>query len=416
MTIKQITMTVYVKSKMKSVTAFVLFVFLDLNYAAVAQGSLQSSAQSSYDDDVATIVVNFDPAHMKVYKYDTDDDYVVEEDHTNYHVSLDMERTLILKIMDAHQTLDQLPVKDYKVLSPNEFYLVGKSLVERVNSQATFLFLQKDGAYHLVDYTIYKDINEERMIYFAPPHISFFYEYDEEYYPGQPVLVDEQLSHTFNTRFYYHGETTVQGIENDVLLKMYNDACYMRPYGVTTPLSAKGANNPYKKLVSERTGERLFRSCQHPIQSEYLKGIGLYREFYQEDGRIFTSRLVSIDGIPIEDYLRMVRNNQMYSNRNDNGGFGEQELIFAMSSPTSKSSISVDNAGNPIAGNTAKGGSATPSQSNSPKTTSKTHEVKKGDTLYNISKRYDTTVEDLQQLNRLSDSHIQIGQELIIGK
>ncbi|MDR1729907.1 MAG: C40 family peptidase [Prevotellaceae bacterium] len=40
--------------------------------------------------------------------------------------------------------------------------------------------------------------------------------------------------------------------------------------------------------------------------------------------------------------------------------------------------------------------------------------VKKGDTLYNISKRFDCTVEDLQRWNRLKGNDISLGQELIV--
>ena len=43
------------------------------------------------------------------------------------------------------------------------------------------------------------------------------------------------------------------------------------------------------------------------------------------------------------------------------------------------------------------------------------HTVEKGDTLYNISRRYGTTVESLRQLNHLTESSIiEIGQKLII--
>ena len=44
------------------------------------------------------------------------------------------------------------------------------------------------------------------------------------------------------------------------------------------------------------------------------------------------------------------------------------------------------------------------------------HVVKKGDTLYNISRRYGTTIDSLQKLNRLSEAAvIHIGQELVVN-
>ena len=42
------------------------------------------------------------------------------------------------------------------------------------------------------------------------------------------------------------------------------------------------------------------------------------------------------------------------------------------------------------------------------------HRVKRGDTLYSIARRYDTTVEELKEWNRLRSSAIQIGQRLTI--
>ncbi len=44
-----------------------------------------------------------------------------------------------------------------------------------------------------------------------------------------------------------------------------------------------------------------------------------------------------------------------------------------------------------------------------------THTVRKGDTLYSLSKRYGTSVDDLMKLNRLSNSNLSIGQKLVVG-
>jgi LysM repeat protein len=47
---------------------------------------------------------------------------------------------------------------------------------------------------------------------------------------------------------------------------------------------------------------------------------------------------------------------------------------------------------------------------------SKNYTVKSGDTLYNISKRYSLTVDDLKALNNLNGNNLQIGQILVIIK
>jgi LysM repeat protein len=46
----------------------------------------------------------------------------------------------------------------------------------------------------------------------------------------------------------------------------------------------------------------------------------------------------------------------------------------------------------------------------------KIYTVKQGDTLYNISKRFGITVDDLKALNSMSDNGIKIGQKLVVVK
>ncbi|OBX26205.1 flagellum-specific peptidoglycan hydrolase FlgJ [Gelidibacter algens] len=43
-----------------------------------------------------------------------------------------------------------------------------------------------------------------------------------------------------------------------------------------------------------------------------------------------------------------------------------------------------------------------------------THKVEKGDTMYSLSKRYNLSIKELQQLNGMSDTNLQLGQILII--
>jgi len=49
-------------------------------------------------------------------------------------------------------------------------------------------------------------------------------------------------------------------------------------------------------------------------------------------------------------------------------------------------------------------------------TTSPDYTVQKGDTLYNIAKRYNMTVDELKALNGLPDNSVKIGQKLIVVK
>jgi LysM repeat protein len=54
----------------------------------------------------------------------------------------------------------------------------------------------------------------------------------------------------------------------------------------------------------------------------------------------------------------------------------------------------------------------TPAPSKPSKPTGTYHTIVKGDTLYNVSKRYGTTVAKIRQLNNMVDDNIKIGQEL----
>ena len=395
--------------------------------------------QSNYDKDVATLLVNFDPSYMKKYEYQTDKDYVVEESYTNYHIPLDKERTLILKIFTKTQQVANVPTDNYTVLSKQDLFSVNRSLISRVNTLATNLYFRIDKELYKVDYTIYKKMEKTQMSYFAPPHFSFLFQYKEDYYPGQAIQVNGD-EWGFVTRHFYHGASEVEGIQNDVLLKMYNDACYKRPYGVTTPLSKVGEQNPYKSVRSKVTGEKMFRSCQHPIQSEYLKGIGLYKEFYQEDGKTYRSELVSIDDIPIKTYLKLAKPNYKYDEPKVTA---PNASGYAMKSPSTNNGSGDLNISDNIPGKktvyTTKGVS-----SNEYKRTSKIipmvqptikqaevkgiqitakptikqneniHRVVKGETLYRLSKRYNISVYQLKNINNLKNNIIEINQELVV--
>jgi flagellum-specific peptidoglycan hydrolase FlgJ len=48
--------------------------------------------------------------------------------------------------------------------------------------------------------------------------------------------------------------------------------------------------------------------------------------------------------------------------------------------------------------------------------TDKIYTVQQGDTLYNISKRFGITVDDLKALNNMADNNIKIGQKLVVVK
>jgi LysM repeat protein len=48
--------------------------------------------------------------------------------------------------------------------------------------------------------------------------------------------------------------------------------------------------------------------------------------------------------------------------------------------------------------------------------TEKGYTVQKGDTLYNLSKRFNISIEDIKMLNNLTEEGIKIGQKLVLVK
>jgi LysM repeat protein len=295
-----------------------------------------------------------------------------------------------------------------------------------VNTGAMPLYINvsntSDDQMYEADYIILRTMDAKKMTYFAPPHFSFEYELSGDYYPGENILGDYYVRE-YAMKFFFHGQTEVEGIKNNVLLKIYNDACAKRPYAVTTPRSPQGQNNIYKNLKSTKTGEKLYRSCLHPIQSEYLEGIGLYKEFYEEDGKVYTSKLISIDNVPIQQYLKLnaqtikwaneakVQNTiseieptkidipNEYSGEETVFGFAHKGIKDDKIQPLVQEFIipSVDKAKEP-----------------KPLKSGIIHTVEKGETLYRLAKQYNTTVEKLKDLNELNDNTIVVNQELLI--
>ena len=263
---------------------------------------------------------------MKKYEYNTHQNYIVEESYINYHIPLTAKKTLILKVQKSEKPVK---VSNAIKLKRNELQMADYQFIERVNYKGNLVYLNINNQTYKVAYAIFRTMNDEKMAYYAPPHFSFTYSYINEHYPGGNIKFEGEKYSGYNVRHYYHGTTEVAGIQNDVLLKMYNDACYNREYGVTTPLSPVGKSNPYLQTKSTNSGKPLYRSCQHPIQSEYLKGIGLYKEFYQEGTTVYSSELVAIDDIPVNQYLKLTPSNQGFANQSfPDFENGSNDLVF----------------------------------------------------------------------------------------
>lgn len=410
-----------------------------------------SIGQISFTGDVTTYVVEYNPATMKKYEYKTDKDYIVEDSYINYHLPVSEQRTLIFKVSENAPTLSTLP-SSYQILNETSGFGVDNQFVFRVNKKATKVILKIPTSFGTVlkevDYMIHCTLDDRSMTYFAAPYMSIIYDYENIHNPGEVLRADDMIDEErYVVRYLQYGESEVKGIRKDIFLKMYHDACYKRPYGVTTVRSPQGKSNPYLETTHSVSGSKLYRSCQHPIHSEYLEGIGLYKEYYREGDKVYSSALTAIDGIPIETYLDLVAPNYKYENFNDKVSSSDSRttggtVIKANEGKPKEYEVPSQNISNNVPGkgaqliqntslglsNTEKGGSIKSNTVNSiiRYAPSKTvnikpsidlqnyHLVHKGETLYSLSKKYNTSVQSLRTLNKLTDNMIYTNQKLIV--
>lgn len=427
--------------KTKSITLFLSVFILNI-----------SIGQISFTGDIVTYVVDYNPATMKKYEYKTDKDYIVEDNYINYHLPVTEEKTLIFKVSEQASTLNAIP-ENHKTLNEVSAFGIDNDFIYRVNKKATRIIVKIPTASGTilkeVDYMMSRTLNDHSMVYFAAPFMSIIYDYDIVHNPGEVLRADDIMDEErYVARYLQYGKDHVKGIRKDIFLKMYNDACYKRPYGVTTVRSPQGKPNPYLETTHSVSGSKLYRSCQHPVHSEYLKGIGLYKEYYQEGDKIYSSELAAIDDIPIEKYLDLIAPNYKYQNFNDNHSLSNSMMDDGVvmkgkeDKPQEYEATVPQKVSNNIPGrgiqpvhnanfgstNTPKGGGI---KSNRVSTTIKYapnkmvnikpstdmenyHVVLKGETLYSLSKRYNTSVENLKSLNQLADNTIYTNQKLVI--
>ena len=400
-------------------------------------GIVSLFGQNSEQQFSVNLVFDYDPVCVKTYEYLTDEEYIVEDSYTNYHVKLSENKYFILKVLKSTPAVE-IPASKLKHIKhlncESAQVVVDKWLVTRVNSHGgyqMYISVEENGEkkYYPVYYTILKETTTDFMNYYAPPYFSLYYDYYVEHYPGQPISAPNYGdSRNFDVRFYLHGKTYVDKIRKDVFLKIYNDACHARDLAVTVPLSPVGEVNPYLQK-DEHQGKLIFRSCQHAIETEFLRDIGLYREFYQEGTMKYSSQLVSIDGIPIDSVIKYtvpIKKNliEMIENSDE---------VFAVNNNMPKGGVIRDSNGNIVRQNDNdinddtdedienmnfgfgnKALSESQEATNPVHSTKNTHTVQPKETLYSISKKYKVSVPDLKKANQLKGNIIYIHQELVI--
>lgn len=140
-----------------------------------------------------------------------------------------------------------------------------------------------------------------------------------------------------------------------------------------------------------------------------------------DDNGVVKAQHFNADSLTEEEYQALLDEaDRIRAYRDANGMNFESEYIYADSAPVTEYGYS-DNSNTPFV-------EAAPSYqidlfapqsvNTAPSTTvtssTKTHTVSKGDTLYNISKRYDTSVQSIQAENGFSGTQLSIGQRIRI--
>lgn len=405
------------------------------------------ASENNYND---ITLFDFDASCMQKHVYEVDKEFVLDDNHTAYHISLGHERTLVLKVMDTEEGLSDVKTsltvahdcKSVKGIQPN--FIVG------LNNGSTPVFIKTNNKYYKVSLGEYNVDNDAFFSSFAPPHHSLVYEYNHDYDPLETLRPAALDALDYDTRNYNYSTDQEKDEYNFVYLQIYRDVCANRPFGVVTPRTGMGEDNPYKyqtttnsntNTIASSGKKQIYRTCQHPIEVTHIQGIGTTKRSYTEDEKIYTSRLVSIDGVPLTTYMenhKFHHENQDVAKAADLMGdlVWEYDLTKAPKASPYQPQYVQGNASNVgkkevtmVADNTAKGREIPKVYSiktTKPETVAlkvpvvlvngQKHVVKEGETLYSISQQYQVSVLDIKIDNQLSENTIEIGQELVIGE
>lgn len=395
-------------------------------------------------------VFTFNAACMHKYNYVVDREFILDDNHTAYHVQLDQERTLVLKVMKRDAPVQSIKSNLTIAYNCESAKGIQPKFVVDINNGSSPVFIEDNGTYYKVAFAEYNVDNDAFFSSFAPPNHSFVYEYNTVYDPLQTLRPTALDALDYETRnFYYSTEQERTELEF-VYLQMYRDVCANRPYGIVTPLSGLGNENQYKydeptanTISTNDTPKQIYRSCQHPVEVKHVKGIGMTQRAYVEDGKTYMSKLISIDGKPLDKYLEAHR---AFNNGNTRKSADlaapiswEYDLTKVNENPKYAPKYIVGSPQITAATSTTKGTSSkvstsVPAEYNL-KTSASTslskptitlsvpkidlqgtkHIVEEGETLYSISKKYNVSVLNIKIDNQLSENTIEIGQELIIS-
>lgn len=405
---------------------FRLFLTVSLSFCLVNFNF--ASGNDSHND---IIVFDLNSSCVEKYLYEVHNDFIVDDDHTAYHVHLNNETVLVLKVMASEPALDDVNTQLSLFYNCQSVKGIQPKFVINVNNGSIPTYVKDNDKYYRVSYSEFNVDNDAFFSSFGPPHHSLVYEYGNDYDPLETLRPAALDNLDYDTRNYNYTMDSDREEYNFVYYEIYRNVCVNRPYSLLTPLSELGEDNPYKYEDGENTakgaggsGKQIYRSCQHPVEVTHIQGVGTTKKEYEEDGNIYSSTLISIDGVPLETYMETHKfhheNEDMMKSADLAEGISWEYKLKDV--PTPKAYQPQFIAGNPsgadsntrMAGNTAK--SPTPITLTVPTIDGDKHVVTEGETLYSISQKYKVSVLDIKVDNQLVENTIEIGQQLVIGK
>lgn len=412
------------------------------------------SFASDYYNNIT--LFTFDASCMQKYDYEVDKEFILDDDHTAYHLRLDNERTLILKVMNHDKAVRSIESDLTIAYDCQSLKGIQPKFVLDINNGNSPVFIEENGNYYKVSYAEYNVDNDAFFSSFAPPHHSVVYEYNEAYDPLQTLPTAALFMLDYETQNFYYSTEQERFKSQFVFLQIYRDACANRPYGIVVPRSEQGKESPFKyenidKTQSSKNGnnsKQIYRTCQHPVEVTYVKGVGLTRRSYEEDGMLYISKLVSIDGESLSQYLSTTQSFYPENTYKSAADFTEPisweyDLTKVERNPKYAPKYILGGQKVTLRNSTKKGTPTTqptlvvpseyeaetvPEKSKNsvkkgivltvPKISARNvkHIVQQGETLYSLSKKYNISVLDIKTDNQLSENIIGIGQELIIEK
>lgn len=365
----------------------------------------------------------FDNSCMEEYEFKVDKDFVIDDNHYAYHINLDAERTLVLKVFKNTEGQSNVETNLTTVHTCTSVKGIQPQFVVGVNNNHSKVFIKKDGLFYQVAFAEYNIDNQTFFSSFAPPHHSLVYEYHHPYDPMETLRPAALESLDYETRNFYHSTESEKESYSFVYLQIYRDVCVNRPFGVVSPLSEPGKENNYKyeNPSSQKHQKQIYRTCQHPVTVTHVKGLGITERFYIEDEKEYKSELVTIDGIDLDTYLK-THTFDNTENIAKSADFSEDitwQLDLTKTAETSKYQPEY------IVGKLTNEIEEIEEESlpisKIPETPTieddgLKHTVQAGETLYSISKKYKVSVLDIKAENQLSENTIEIGQKLVIDK